>query len=122
MSMPWTATDTRYLVALLAAIALVLYLVAGNFGLVPSPITRVASNADTGRVIIPGVTDEGPAASPSSPGLPSRTPGAGGRTTSRRGATPAPRDPGARAPTAAPTSAPPTPRPSPVCVLPGVCL
>jgi hypothetical protein len=35
----WTGADTRYAAATAGAFALVAYLIAGNFGLVPSPLT-----------------------------------------------------------------------------------
>jgi hypothetical protein len=112
--MPWTRDDTRYLVALLAALGLVGFLLAGNFGLVPSPIAGERVRAARTQVEVPQVS-EAPATVPPTTPRPA--------VTKRPSATPV-RTP-ARSPTtqpgAQPTPRPPTPSPSP-CLLGLLCL
>lgn len=116
--MPWTPEDTKYLLALLGCVAVVLYLVAANFGLVPSPISEV--NVRPANQIIQVPADGGPDVtaepSPTTTPRPAVTPRP--RVTPR----PTPRPSGGESPP--PSGGPPLPpSPTPVtCVIDQVCL
>jgi hypothetical protein len=107
--MPWTREDSRYLVALLTALAAVVYLVAANFGLVPSPIPEVNVRPANQVVGVPAATtpEATPSPTPLSSGVvvkPSARPGPG---------RPTPTPKGSPGPSTPPPSHVPTPSPTP---------
>jgi hypothetical protein len=111
---PWTREDTRYLIALLAAVGLVAYLLASNYGLVPGPLVGERVRNTQTIVSVPQVSEATPVPLTPAP-VAVRT--ARPAPTRRPSATPPPTGGATSPPTPSPT---PTPTPAP-CILGLIC-